>query len=213
MLRDDERSALHGAVASSLGLEVSAAPERERRRRVPWGAVAVAAASLAAIVAVVPLAGLLGTAAESDDAATALAVTTVAGEGEDAALPPEPAALEVPGDDRSETLGSVEGGESQEDAIPEETYTATTTVGTERSAPITVDELAGRLAAGGLDLPTSEEGAACADDALQLLGPGAAPLSLAVMVDEVTGIAYMAADASAAAVFDPDGCRRLAQLP
>jgi hypothetical protein len=212
LLRDDERAALRGAVASALGLEVSVAPQPERRRRIPWGAVAVAAASLAAIVAVVPLAGLLGTAADSEDAATALAVTTVATE-DDAALPREPAALEVPTDERAETLGSVEGGESQADAVPETTYAATTTVGVEQGASLTVDELAGRLGAESLDLPTSDEDGACADDALRLLGPGAVPLALPVMVDDVPGIGYIADGASSAAVFDPEGCRRLALLP
>jgi hypothetical protein len=135
-------------------------------------------------------------------------VTTVAAEG-GADFLPEPAALEVP-DDRSET---VEGMESQADTVPEDAHVATTAVGAEPGAALTVDDLAVRISSGELDLPTSPEGLGCAEDAERLLGPDVVPLALPIMVDDVAGIGYVAADVSAAAVFDPDGCGRLALLP
>jgi hypothetical protein len=79
-----ERADLRRAVAAALHLEDSPEPSAvvAARRRLPWRPLAVAAAALAALVAAVPLFGLLST---GDDAATrttiALSATTMAREG------------------------------------------------------------------------------------------------------------------------------------
>ncbi|HUU61761.1 MAG TPA: hypothetical protein VMX37_05195 [Acidimicrobiia bacterium] len=73
VLSAEERSELRRAVAAALNLEESpAAAADSSRRRVPWRPIAVAAAALAALAAVVPLAGLLSV---GDDQA---AMTSVA---------------------------------------------------------------------------------------------------------------------------------------
>jgi hypothetical protein len=73
-LTELERSGLRASVADALGL-VDVAPDTvEEPRRVPWGALGVAAAALAGLIAVVPVVGLLNTGG-SDDADTALAPT------------------------------------------------------------------------------------------------------------------------------------------
>jgi len=81
LLSDAERTELRRAVAAALHLDAgpvtAAAPVS--RRRVPWRPLAVAAAALAALVAAVPLFGLLSVG--DDDAAlttVALAATTTA---------------------------------------------------------------------------------------------------------------------------------------
>jgi hypothetical protein len=79
-----ERTDLRRAVAAALHLEDSPEPSAvvAARRRLPWRPLAVAAAALAALVAAVPLFGLLST---GDDEATmttiALAATTMARDG------------------------------------------------------------------------------------------------------------------------------------
>jgi hypothetical protein len=73
VLSAEERSELRRAVAGALNLEESpAAATDSSRRRVPWRPIAVAAAALATLAAVVPLAGLLSV---GDDQA---AMTSVA---------------------------------------------------------------------------------------------------------------------------------------
>ena len=65
-LTDEERSDLRMRVSEAIGLDRS--PEPATRRRTPWAAVSIAAATLAALVAVVPLTGLLS---DSDDSSGA----------------------------------------------------------------------------------------------------------------------------------------------
>lgn len=212
-LRDDERRALRSAVAASLGLEAAPVAEPARRRPVPWGAVTIAAAALVAIVAVVPLAGLLNTAADSDDAATALAVTTTDGTAAGVSEVPAQAAEldERAGDLAEESLG--EGGEPQVDSTPT-TAVGTPVPATAQEVTLTVEELAAALADGRLQPPSSpREEQACAAEAEEELGPGASALSALVLVDGEAGIGYLSRDASAAVVFRPEGCRRLAALP
>jgi hypothetical protein len=64
-----EAAQLRSAVASELSIPVVPAVSG-RRRRTPWGAIAVAAASLAGIVAIVPVLGLLSTTDGGDAADT-----------------------------------------------------------------------------------------------------------------------------------------------
>ncbi|MEK7252043.1 MAG: hypothetical protein AAB198_02140, partial [Actinomycetota bacterium] len=61
-----ERSSLRAAVAEQLGLTPSESPSVTRPRRVAWGAIAVAASALLAIVAFAPVAGLLKTGGGDD---------------------------------------------------------------------------------------------------------------------------------------------------
>ena len=69
MLSVDERAGLRSAISSALGLEAPVRTTTGRApRRVPWAAVTVAALSLVALVAAVPLANLLST---GEDAAAA----------------------------------------------------------------------------------------------------------------------------------------------
>jgi hypothetical protein len=87
-----ERSGLRAAVAEAIGVTATPAQSPSPARRVPWGAIGVAAAALAALVAVVPLAGLLrssgGSALTTTAAAFEAPTTTVAllGPQEDATL-------------------------------------------------------------------------------------------------------------------------------
>jgi hypothetical protein len=217
-LREPERAALRSAVASSLGLEIAPTLQPVRRKPIPWGAVAIAAASLAAIVAVVPLAGLLNTASDSDEAATALAVTTAAEEParlETADATPEPAQL-----DAEEGVAGGTATEDGTDGVPQvgtaapTTLAGTTTMAADRSLVFTVDDLAAVLATGDLDpLVYADGDGACAVEAEAKLGAGAVPLARRVLVNGIEGIAYLAGDRSAAAVFDPVACRSMALLP
>ncbi|MFQ5947526.1 MAG: hypothetical protein ACE5KX_01525 [Acidimicrobiia bacterium] len=87
-----ERARLRHQVRTELGVE-RAKPET-RRTRIAWGAIAVAAASVVAIVAVAPRLGLLSR--DGDEAQ--LAVTTAAPE-EEAAEEPAPAATQPEADE------------------------------------------------------------------------------------------------------------------
>lgn len=69
-LRDEERTALRAAVAAQLGLSSQGMPVRTPRRRVAWGAIAVSAAALAAIIALAPVVGLIGDRGGDDSAMT-----------------------------------------------------------------------------------------------------------------------------------------------
>ena len=84
VLSADERTELRRAVAAALHLEDSPEPATvvAARRRLPWRPLAVAAAALAALVAAVPLFGLLST-GDGDAAMTtiALSATTLARDG------------------------------------------------------------------------------------------------------------------------------------
>lgn len=76
-LTEVERAGLRASVADAIGLVDASPVAAAAPRRVPWGALGIAAASLAGLVAFVPLAGLLTTAGD-DDAATAFAPTATA---------------------------------------------------------------------------------------------------------------------------------------
>ena len=66
-LEDLERTTLRAAIAEQLGLAAADSPAAAPTRRVAWGAIAVAASALVAIVAFAPVVGLLSTGG-SDDA-------------------------------------------------------------------------------------------------------------------------------------------------
>jgi hypothetical protein len=74
-LTDGERERVHMAVAEAIGFDRTPAPAASGRRA-PWGAITVAAATLAALVAVVPIAGLL-TSDQPDSSAVSLGIAEV----------------------------------------------------------------------------------------------------------------------------------------
>lgn len=85
VLTEVERAGLRAAIAGAIGLVDAPEEAAEGPRRVPWGAVGIAAAALFGLVAVVPVVGLLNTGG-ADDADTALApvATTSRGVAENA---------------------------------------------------------------------------------------------------------------------------------
>jgi len=91
-LSPEERSGLRAAVADAVGMSGAQDRAAAPSRRVPWGAIGIAAAALVALVAVVPLADLLTSSGDSSGVTTAAAfeatTTTMAllGPQEDASL-------------------------------------------------------------------------------------------------------------------------------
>lgn len=78
-----ESARLRSAVASAIGIEPSATPVPvSRSKRSPWGAIAIAAASLAGIIGVVPVLGLLSQGGDDSAATTAAAVAIDAPEND-----------------------------------------------------------------------------------------------------------------------------------
>jgi hypothetical protein len=76
-LQDEERTALRVGIATQLGLTPDAVPRPAPRRRVAWGAIAVSASALAAIIALAPVVGLLGDRGDDDAATVADGTTTL----------------------------------------------------------------------------------------------------------------------------------------
>ena len=135
-LAEGERTALRMAVASRLNLEPDTAPV-PTRRRVPWGAIAVGASALVAIVALAPVVGLIGD-GSGDDAMTAAdggVETTRLG---DTSLEADPANADVP-PQVGETVATDAPGGQQESATTMATY-----MGTDRAMlyPKVVEDLA-----------------------------------------------------------------------
>lgn len=113
-LRDAERNALRAGIAMQLGLSSDGVTVPAPRRRVAWGAIAVSATALAAIVALSPMVGLIGDRG-GDDAAMTVADGATTPDGDaarDAGLlgaepPPDTAA----GDDTVPLVPTGSGGE------------------------------------------------------------------------------------------------------
>lgn len=102
VLTDEERSRLHATVAERIGIAGSGVATAPRRRRVAWGAVAVGASALLALVAFGPVAGMLGEEKSGDDGGMlTAAITTAADQSEFDAAPLglPPATPEVAGAD------------------------------------------------------------------------------------------------------------------
>jgi anti-sigma factor RsiW len=73
-----ESARLRSAVARAIGIEPTPNPvSAPRARRTPWGAIAIAAASLAAIVGVFPFIGLLSQGSDDSTAATTFAAVAL----------------------------------------------------------------------------------------------------------------------------------------
>jgi len=94
-----ERSELRDAVAEALGIgDEEPAVDPTTERRVPWASLGIAAATLAGLMAIVPIAGLLSTGG-ADDAASlelgALAPTSTAAAAADSEMRAAPATEEM----------------------------------------------------------------------------------------------------------------------
>jgi hypothetical protein len=129
-LTEGERERVHMAVAEAIGFDRTPAPAASGRRA-PWGAITVAAATLAALVAVVPIAGLLN-GDQPDSSAVSLGLAEVDASGarygeDDGAEPTAGVDSTIqPTDGMSTTAasGDSEGAPVAPDADVEETLTA-----------------------------------------------------------------------------------------
>jgi hypothetical protein len=212
-LTEAEAVVLRSSVAEAIGLNLSPPVPGPPKRKVPWGAIALAGASLAAIVAVVPVMGLLSTSAD-DDAGEVVAATFAE---QDTEL-------------RSETSAAAPGGGL--DAAPEvaepaeaEALVVTTTV------PATT--LAGEDAAAGTDLmalwnspdemravlddqtTVQRDAHACTDAAVEILGPDLSVVNVPVLIDGNPVSAYVVDTdgIDRLVAFDPENCTLLRTLP
>jgi anti-sigma factor RsiW len=202
ILTETERRDLRASVADAVGLERS--PQPAVRRRAPWAAISIAAATLAALVAVVPLAGLL---TDSGDSA---AVTFGTTEIDDAARMTSeesvPPALE----------GGTQGAES--DAIGD---TVSTTAAAAAPAAESLEERLAAFIADPVDLeqsrvsPTSET--LCGMEASKHIG---APLEDLLYAELILGDAQALVffrvtegELTMAAAFAPEGCLLIDSLP
>lgn len=107
-LTPEESTQLRASIAEAIGLPAPTPEAERRKRRIPWPAISIAAASLAAIVAVVPVMGLLNTSADDSGGDAVAAIESVtsmatlevgdefsARDGLDAAAPPGTEELSV----------------------------------------------------------------------------------------------------------------------
>lgn len=213
LLSEAERTELRRAVAAALHLEDSAQPAAvalASRRRVPWRPLAVAAAALTALIAAVPLFGLLSVG--DDEAAMttiALSATTESQDFSTATQAGEELGAEgVPGD--ATMLGTLT------------TAAATTTTSgaptlRERSA---ADKAIGSLLADPARLfaPAADGAIACLDEARILLQ---APDPSGLRLDPAEGgremvIWFLSSDGATAddlVAFDAATCELLAVYP
>jgi hypothetical protein len=167
LLSDAERTELRRAVAAALHLEDSAQPAAAAlasRRRVPWRPLAVAAAALTALVAAVPLFGLLSV-GDNEAAQTTIALSATSESQEDGDLV-------TAGADAPENLVGTA-----------TTAAATTTIAATTLREMTfADETVGSLLADPARLfaPAADGAVACLDEARILLrAPDPAGLHLA----------------------------------
>jgi hypothetical protein len=214
-LTEHEASTLRAAVADAIGLAAVAASSPPPKRRIPWGAIALAGASLAAIVAAVPLLGLLSTSGDGDTATDIVAAT----------LEPEPehrleAVEGSPGDDFDAAPEPAEAVDEGVAAAPTTTTTPTTTIAAEEIAAgrdlMALWESPGDLETTLEDQSTIERDAqACADAALEILGPDMKFVAGPVMYAEMPVVAFMAdvEGTDRLVAFNPDDCSLVLVLP
>ncbi|MEX0825785.1 MAG: hypothetical protein WD184_03355 [Acidimicrobiia bacterium] len=125
-LTDGERERVHMAVAEAIGFDRTPASAASGRRA-PWGAITVAAATLAALVAVVPIAGLLTSdQPDSSDVSLGLAEVDASRTAEDAGAEPMAGVDSTITDGMSTTpaSGDSEGAPAAADDDVEEALTA-----------------------------------------------------------------------------------------
>lgn len=205
-LTDGERDNVRMAVAEAIGFDRRPAPAGSRRR-VPWGAIAVAAGTLAALVAVVPIAGLL-TGGQPDSSNVSLGLAEVDASGartaDDTGAQPMAGvdATTVATDAMSTTPASGEfEGAPYEDADVEEALTA-----------LAEDPADGEKRATS---PTAET--ACVAEASSQLAAPADSLEFLEMTigDRQVLVFFTIVDGAldAAAAYSPAGCELLGTLP
>jgi len=214
-----ERDRIRSAIATELGI-VTAAEEAPQSRRIPWGSVAIAAASLVGVVAVVPVVGLLS--AGGDDASGSIAAeaaTTAPAATQDLDLGATSFAEEMP------TAGAER--DSAETTEQDDGFfdtSATTTVPTTTTAPtattalpvagtlVPSDDLLTRIIE---RLPDDPRAASVADEgcntaARELFESDAALFAHTERLDEIDVIAYYLIDTDGVrgpvAVFDLADC-------
>ncbi len=114
LLSPVERSALRESLITQLGLETAPEPQPARRRRaVPWGGLAVAAAALVGVVVLAPLLSLLSTGSDSASDTIAGALEAPAADAPaatgagDAGLPAEERSAPAETDDQDAPLGAL----------------------------------------------------------------------------------------------------------
>jgi hypothetical protein len=218
-LSDPERQRLRSSVAAELGLDTAPEPlsTRPRRtRRIPWPAVAVAAASLVAIVAVVPGLGLLST--DDGDSSATFVLADEAADTTDLRASQEGAP--EPGDGGQVGAGVPDNGADTDAALESEaaTTTAAAALPTDDETLRDLDPGLRRL----LDEPslllefeTPPDPAPCAGEALQILGAATSADLGAVVVPLTDGagsiVWFLSADGTirSAAAFSPADCTLL----
>jgi hypothetical protein len=217
-LSDPERARLRAAVAGQLGIVREAAPKSApvRRRRIHWPAIAAAAVSLVAIVAIVP--GVLRTGDDADRAGTmVLAEERPEGdarlESADTASTTAPAAAAPmiseefqEADESAPTAGG-------EDGAPPTTAAATTTVAPTTTAARAFDAALLELIGTGV-LVADDSVTACAAEARDLVGEEA--VATRVIFEGADAVAWFvpgAEDPEELAVFEAADCSLLAALP
>lgn len=215
-LTEAEAAALRASVAEAIGLSLEPVPEAASpRRRVPWGAIAVAGASLAAIVAVVPVLNLLS--ASSDDGAgdDIVAATFAVSGGEsrvetDAEAPPA-------GEDPAPEAAAL-ATEDLAEAQPTTTVPASTTMAAGAAASgrdledlwASPDELRATL-----QDQVTRGAHPCVDAAVEVLGPDLSVISVPVVLDGAAVVAYVTAteEGDRLVAFAPDDCMLVLVLP
>ena len=220
-----ERASLHEAVAAAVHLErTTTASAPATRRRVPWGPIAVAAASLAGLLVAVPLIGLLSVGG-GDDATTetvALATTEAADRDENPAPEAAPSLAEeslvATADDAEGAAGGVEfAAETTTTVIAMDPGTtaapATTTLRRRLDGETALAEfLAGLQEPAELDALEEE----CSPEAAKLLtdSPGRA---VRIFLEAGEAIVWFTSaedgTVTRALVFDPADCLLLAEGP
>lgn len=210
-LTETERDQLRNSVAGAVGLDLT--PEPVVRRRAPWAAISVAAATLAALVAVVPLAGLLtgsgdSTAdtlgvAEVDDTARTQSGSIV-GESD---LESAPAQDSLDGAEVSTTAAATVSAPAGEEArVPDELSTWIATFAESPSSPDLED---------AVFEATEETG--CVSQAEELLDTGEGPLLVVELLysDGQALIFFTTVEDMVAtlAAFSPTDCSLLATIP
>jgi anti-sigma factor RsiW len=224
-MSDAERTRLRASVAEQLGIvrETSPKPAAVRRRRIHWPAIGVAAASLVAIVAIVP--GVLRTAGDDADRAGTMVLAEEDATGSTRPPSADMADTTAPAFDAAapEVLGSPE--ETTTAQAGEDGQVATTITPTTTTAPATSTTAAATTTARSVDpglqdliaagvLVADDSVSACEAAARELVGEDAvASLVPFEGRDAVAWFIPGPEDPEALAVFDAADCALLASLP
>lgn len=206
LLTETERGELRGNIAAAVGLDLS--PQRVvQRRKAPWAAISIAAATLAALVAVVPLTGLLND--SGDPAAENVGVAEL--------------------DDAARTEGGSPAGESDLESAPTLDTSdgdLVSTTAAAMSAPIeesrTLEERLDALIASSSEgssqeriAPTTET--ACGMEAEEETGVGLDDLMYAeIMLHDQQAMVFFTVtdgDLAIAAAFSADSCELIDSIP